>query len=663
MEDIKIGRETLIEAGKSRERQRKCSKTPDSPKTNNGSSTSDGFSSIHLNTPTDHLVQPDIDEIKKQIIEDITKENKIIEGAIKIRNVASDKKHLSNVDQFLQTSQHKLHELYNKLQEHNAPTMQEAKEISDAPKADISSQADNEKLTALQKQLETELKVKHGAETMIQAYSKDLSKNITYIVAVQKTLHESEKKIDSLRILILQEKPIVREETLLPAPEADNDIVAAPTVLTDQEIQAQRTECQISKEAEQKAEELPEETLLPAPEADNDTVAATPIVTDQEILAQCTERQISEEAEQKAEELPEETLLSAPETDNDTVAATPIVKDQEILAQDSGATSDPGVQVSTPETSADLCIPPRIPLSLQDFKLYSVLGRGNFGKVLLAEYKDTKNMYALKVLKIQQIVSSNKIHRLIGEKNVFQAVSNRRHPFLVNLFGCFHNEHYACFAMEYAAGGDLLTNLNNNQEPFSEPRAMFYAACVVLGLEFLHEQKIVHRDLKTENIVIDQEGFAKITDFGLVKQGMGFGDRTSSFCGTRDYAAPEVLLYKPYTKAVDWWSLGVVIYLLLTGDFPFESDDSWELSAKIIESKVTFPKSLSRKAKSLIRKLLTKKEKARLGASKKDAKEVKRHSFFKGGCSSAAALLASAGGSACRTSLSGVLGYQALHVY
>ncbi|XP_063297796.1 serine/threonine-protein kinase N2-like [Pelobates fuscus] len=280
------------------------------------------------------------------------------------------------------------------------------------------------------------------------------------------------------------------------------------------------------------------------------------------------------------------------------------------------------------ETSEDLCIRLRLPLSMQDFQFRSVLGRGGFGKVLLAKYKNTDNMYALKVIRKGELETYPALNSLLSEKRIFQIVTKRRHPFLISLFGCFHTRDHACFAMEYAAGGDLGANLKNNQSPFPEPRAIFYSACVVLGLEFLHEQKIIHRDLKLENIVLDEKGFAKITDYGLCKKGIGYGGTTKSLCGTPDYSAPEILKYKPYTRAVDWWSLGVVIYVMLSGEYPFVGRDEEKLSATIIRGKFKYPKSLSRNAKSIIGQLLTKKLRARLGASEKGAQDVKEHHFF-----------------------------------
>lgn len=118
--------------------------------------------------------------------------------------------------------------------------------------------------------------------------------------------------------------------------------------------------------------------------------------------------------------------------------------------------------------------------------------------------------------------------------------------------------------MEYAAGGDLMMHIHT--DVFTEPRAVFYAACVVLGLQYLHESKIIYRDLKLDNLLLDTEGYVKIADFGLCKEGMGFGDRTGTFCGTPEFLAPEVLTETSYTRAVDWWGLGVLIFEMLVGE-------------------------------------------------------------------------------------------------
>ncbi|XP_063309561.1 serine/threonine-protein kinase N2-like [Pelobates fuscus] len=283
-----------------------------------------------------------------------------------------------------------------------------------------------------------------------------------------------------------------------------------------------------------------------------------------------------------------------------------------------------------PQQSQDPRIQRGVQLSLEDFQCLSVLGRGHFGKVLLVDYKRTNTTFALKVQKKRKIISSDSIDCLKYEKNIFQTISRIRHPFLVNLFASFQTEDLVCFVMEYAAGGDLMSTLNNNMAAFTESRAMFYAACCVLGLEFLHQNKIAHRDIKLRNIVVDKDGYAKITDFGLSKQGMGFIDRTNSFCGTLEYMAPEVFEKNPYTRSVDWWSLGVVIYVMLCGRFPFTGKDrEREISYKVVNTEPDYPEFLSVEAFSIIKSFMNKNSRSRLGA-RIGASAVKKHPFFKG---------------------------------
>uniref|UniRef100_A0A668VXE1 protein kinase C n=1 Tax=Oreochromis aureus TaxID=47969 RepID=A0A668VXE1_OREAU len=269
----------------------------------------------------------------------------------------------------------------------------------------------------------------------------------------------------------------------------------------------------------------------------------------------------------------------------------------------------------------------RGPVSLQDFKLIAVLGRGHFGKVLLSEYKKTGSQYAIKALKKGDIVARDEVESLMCEKRIFEIVNGSHHPFLVNLFACFQTPEHVCFVMEYTAGGDLMMHIH--ADVFSEQRAVFYSACVVLGLQFLHDHKIVYRDLKLDNLLLDTEGYVKIADFGLCKEGMGYGDRTSTFCGTPEFLAPEVLTDTSYTRAVDWWGLGVLIYEMLVGESPFPGDDEEEVFDSIVNDEVRYPRFLTTEAIGVMRRLLRRNPERRLGSGEKDAEEVKKQPFFR----------------------------------
>ncbi|XP_069604146.1 serine/threonine-protein kinase N3 isoform X1 [Ranitomeya imitator] len=265
-------------------------------------------------------------------------------------------------------------------------------------------------------------------------------------------------------------------------------------------------------------------------------------------------------------------------------------------------------------------------LQMDDFSCVSVLGRGHFGKVLLVEYKRTGKLYAIKALKKREIVSRDEYESLQCEKRIFEVVNSSGHPFLVNLFGCFQTPEHACFVMEYMPGGDLMMHIHANV--FPQPAARFYSACVVLGLQFLHQKNIIYRDLKLDNLLMDASGFVKIADFGLCKEGMGYGDRTSTFCGTPEFLAPEVLTDTSYTHAVDWWGLGVLIYEMLVGECPFPGDDEEEVFDSIVNEEVCYPRFLDIEAINIIRKLLRKMPDRRLGAGIGDAEEIKTQPFY-----------------------------------
>uniref|UniRef100_A0A6Q2X9D9 Protein kinase C n=1 Tax=Esox lucius TaxID=8010 RepID=A0A6Q2X9D9_ESOLU len=249
-------------------------------------------------------------------------------------------------------------------------------------------------------------------------------------------------------------------------------------------------------------------------------------------------------------------------------------------------------------------------------------------KVLLAEFKMSGKLYAIKALKKGDVVTRDEVDSLMCERRIFETINSSRHPFLVNLHGCFQTEDHVCFVMEYSPGGDLMTHIHTNI--FTERQTQFYASCVLLGLEFLHQNKIVYRDLKLDNLLMDADGYVRIADFGLCKEGMGHGDRTSTFCGTPEFLAPEVLTDNNYTRCVDWWGLGVLIYEMLVGESPFPGDDEEEVFDSIVNDEVRFPRFLSPESVSIIQKLLQKNPERRLGAGEADASEVKKHRFFQG---------------------------------
>ncbi|KRJ98481.1 serine/threonine-protein kinase N isoform X2 [Drosophila yakuba] len=266
-------------------------------------------------------------------------------------------------------------------------------------------------------------------------------------------------------------------------------------------------------------------------------------------------------------------------------------------------------------------------LSMDNFRLLSVLGRGHFGKVILSQLRSNNQYYAIKALKKGDIIARDEVESLLSEKRIFEVANAMRHPFLVNLYSCFQTDQHVCFVMEYAAGGDLMMHIHT--DVFLEPRAVFYAACVVLGLQYLHENKIIYRDLKLDNLLLDTEGYVKIADFGLCKEGMGFGDRTGTFCGTPEFLAPEVLTETSYTRAVDWWGLGVLIFEMLVGESPFPGDDEEEVFDSIVNDEVRYPRFLSLEAIAVMRRLLRKNPERRLGSSERDAEDVKKQAFFR----------------------------------
>nr|CAH8838031.1 unnamed protein product [Trichobilharzia regenti] len=270
---------------------------------------------------------------------------------------------------------------------------------------------------------------------------------------------------------------------------------------------------------------------------------------------------------------------------------------------------------------------PRIPC-LNDFTFLKVLGKGSFGKVMLAEYKATGEVFAVKVLKKEVILQDEDVDCTLTERRIL--VLAVHHPFLTALYCAFQTEDRLFFVMEYVNGGDLMFQIQRARR-FDEARARFYAAEVILALMFLHNHYIVYRDLKLDNILLDAEGHCKLADFGMCKEGMKPGKTTSTFCGTPDYIAPEILAELDYGFSVDWWALGVLMYEMMAGAPPFEGDTEQDLFNAISYEEVTYPPNLHPDAVDILSKFLVKSPARRLGCVVADGGElaIQRHPFFK----------------------------------
>ncbi|XP_043517069.1 mucin-17-like isoform X2 [Frieseomelitta varia] len=258
--------------------------------------------------------------------------------------------------------------------------------------------------------------------------------------------------------------------------------------------------------------------------------------------------------------------------------------------------------------------------TVTDFNFLKVLGKGSFGKVLLAELRGTECVYAIKCLKKDVVLEDDDVECTLIERKVLTLAT--RHPYLCHLFCTFQTDSHLFFVMEYLNGGDLMFHIQKSGR-FPEPRARFYAAEIWSGLNFLHKKGIVYRDLKLDNVLLDFEGHIRIADFGMCKLQI-FLDRTAdTFCGTPDYMAPEIIKGLKYNQAVDWWSYGVLLYEMLTGQSPFSGCDEDELFWSICNERPFIPRYLSQDSSDILIALLEKDSGKRLAGH-----EIATHSFF-----------------------------------
>ena len=199
---------------------------------------------------------------------------------------------------------------------------------------------------------------------------------------------------------------------------------------------------------------------------------------------------------------------------------------------------------------------------VSDFDFLKMIGKGSFGKVMLAKHREEKQTYAVKVLEKKMILKKNEKAHIMCERNVL--LKNLNHPFLVGLRYSFQSSDKLYFVLDYVNGGELFFHLQKERH-FTEPRARFYSAEITSALGYLHSEGIVYRDLKPENILLDREGHIVLTDFGLCKDGIRGRDTTNTFCGTPEYLAPEVIRKEQYDRTVDWWCFGAVLYEMIYG--------------------------------------------------------------------------------------------------
>ncbi|XP_059373071.1 cGMP-dependent protein kinase 1-like isoform X3 [Carassius carassius] len=267
-------------------------------------------------------------------------------------------------------------------------------------------------------------------------------------------------------------------------------------------------------------------------------------------------------------------------------------------------------------------------LNLSDFNIIDTLGVGGFGRVELVQLKsDEMKTFAMKILKKRHIVDTRQQEHIRSEKLIMQEAHS---DFIVRLYRTFKDSKYLYMLMEACLGGELWTILRDRGN-FDDSTTRFYTACVVEAFAYLHSKGIIYRDLKPENLILDHRGYAKLVDFGFAKK-IGFGKKTWTFCGTPEYVAPEIILNKGHDISADYWSLGILMYELLTGSPPFSGPDPMKTYNIILRGidMIEFPKKITKNAANLIKKLCRDTPSERLGNLKNGVKDIQKHKWFEG---------------------------------
>ena len=261
-------------------------------------------------------------------------------------------------------------------------------------------------------------------------------------------------------------------------------------------------------------------------------------------------------------------------------------------------------------------------LTLNDYELGDTVKLVPNGRIKTARSRRTNELIVIKFLKKSKIIKSNQTQHILNELSIVPSLD---HPSIIKFLSFTQDDKYLYSAFEFLPGGDLFTLLKAENN-FSLEQSQFYLGQIIFALDYLHSKNLIYRNLKPENILINKNGYIKLSDFELVKE---LSDRTYTLCGTPGYMAPEIILNKGYGMGVDWWALGILLYEMICGVDPFADDSPMKIYENILEGKIKFTSDFDDTSKSLIKHLLDRDISRRYGNLKNGVDDIKNHPFFK----------------------------------